>query len=85
MNLLLATATFFYTISGTSPHQACYQKVGATAPTCLTITESTTTISNLEDDVDYDFWARIGGVDSIKTRVRTQKKTVLPPAIVIAP
>jgi hypothetical protein len=85
MNILAATVTFYYVIASGTVHQACYQKVGVSSPTCQTITTSATTVPDLDDDTDYDFWVKVASVDSAKVRVRTQKKTVLPPAIVIQP
>lgn len=84
MNILAATVTFFYTISGGVAYQACYQKVGG-SPTCQAMAADTTTITGLDDDADYDFWVKSGGIDSAKVRVRTQKKTIAPPAVVIQP
>jgi len=80
----LATVTFFYDIQTGVSYQACHQKTGTATPTCVALTASPQAISNLADDTEYEFWVKADGVDSPKVKIRTKKKDVMPPALVLS-
>lgn len=78
--LLMATAIQVVMSQTNDPsvttYQACIQKVGGTA-VCVAPSggRAVHTFTNLLWDTEYDLWFTEDGVERVKTRHRTQKKT----------
>lgn len=79
-----ATVAFVYQILSGNSYQACFQKVGGPAPSCVTLTASGQPIV-VDDGAEYDFWAKVNGEDGEKVRHVIPKKKIVQPTLIVQP
>lgn len=83
IKLLLATATFVYTLESGKTYQACYQAEGENEPTCEAFTQSPHSVE-IADDTLFDLFVTVDGVESERVTYRTAKKKPAAPILSVA-
>ena len=81
---LMALINFAYDIEVGKTYEACYQQVGSITEVCNSMTVSPY-VATVLDDTQYDFYVKVDGTPSKKTRHTTSPPFYPAPTIVELP